>query len=328
MTEYLFHFILIIYSIFFYKYRINISNILGLMDVPDNSRKSHINPISSAGGLIIFPYILLSLIYLYFLSYVKLKLLLIWIFLCSSFFIMGIIDDKIHLNAKSKTFILLFILFIVLPLDKSLIISVLNFEDIDYPILLNQGSLFFTIFCIYFFYNSLNFSDGLNGVSLTLSLYFFITIILAKNELNIFYYSSVISIILILIPNLFNKIFIGNSGISFLSTILFLLFIESYNNFYFKFDEIILIVFLPTIDTARITIERILNGNSPFSSDKNHFHHLLTKIFKKEYVFLPYITFAILPYLAMKNNIPSYICVMLFSFLYFLILFFLKQRNV
>ena len=328
MKEYLFHSILIIYSIFFYKYRNKISDIFGLMDVPDNARKSHINPISCAGGLIIFPYIFLSLIYLYFLSYIKLKILLIWIFLCSSFFIMGFIDDKIHLNAKSKTFILLFILFIVLPLEKSLIITVLNFEDINYPILLNQGSIFFTIFCIYFFYNSLNFSDGLNGVGLSLSLYFFITIIIANNELNILYYSSLISIVLILIPNLFNKIFIGNSGISFLSTILFLLFIQSYNSYYFKFDEIMLIVFLPAIDTARITIERILNGNSPFSSDKNHFHHLLTKIFKKEYVFLPYIIFAMLPYLAMKNNLPSYICLILFSIFYFLILFLLKKRNV
>ena len=116
-----------------------------------------------------------------------------------SFFITGIIDDKIHLNAKSKTFILLFVLFIFLPLDNGLMVNVLNFKDINYVIVLNQGALFFTIFCVYLFYNSLNFSDGLNGISLTLCLYFVIVIILTQNELNVFHYSILISIFITLI---------------------------------------------------------------------------------------------------------------------------------
>ncbi len=297
------------------------------MDFPDNIRKSHISPVSSAGGLILFPYILSSLIYLNFLSFIKLKILFIWIFLYFSFFITGIIDDKIHLNAKSKTFALLFVLFIVIPLDGSLLVSILDFKDIKNVIVLNQGSLFFTIFCIYFFYNALNFSDGLNGISLTLSLYFIFVIVVAQNDLNIFYYSIIISLILTLIPNLFGKIFIGNSGVSFLSCVLFLLFIDTYNKNYIFFDEIILIVFLPTVDAARVTIERIMNGDSPFKSDKNHFHHLLSKIIKKEYVFLPYLIFAILPYAITKINVSTYFSLIIFSILYLLTLFILKRKN-
>jgi len=297
------------------------------MDFPDNLRKSHISPISSAGGLIIFPYIFSSLIYLNFLSFIKLKILLIWLFLYLSFFITGIIDDKIHLNAKSKTFVLLFILFIVIPLDASLVVSVLDFKDIKNVIVLNQGSLFFTIFCIYFFYNALNFSDGLNGISLTLSLYFIFVIVIAQDDLNIFYYSIIISLILTLIPNLLGKIFIGNSGVSFLSCVIFLLFIDTYNKNYIFFDEIILIVFLPAVDAARVTIERIINGDSPFKSDKNHFHHLLSKILKKEYVFLPYLIFAVLPYMITKINVSTYFSLIIFSILYLLTLFILKRKN-
>ena len=291
------------------------------MDFPDNIRKSHSNPVSSAGGLIIFPYITCALIYLSFLSFIKLKILIIWIFLYISFFSTGIIDDKIHLNAKTKTFILLFILFIILPLDKSLVINVLHFKDI-------QGALFFTIFCIYLFYNSLNFSDGLNGVSLSLCLYFAITIIIIQNEFNVFHYAVLISLFITLIPNLFGKIFIGNSGVSFLACTLFLLFIDSYNSNLLLFDEIMLIVFLPTVDAGRVTVERIMNGVSAFKSDKNHFHHLLIKIFKKEHVFLPYLIFAMLPYLVTKINITTYASIIIFSILYFLTLFFLKRKNV
>ena len=327
MKEYLFHFIFIIYSFLIYKYRNKISTALGLMDMPNNTRKSHFSPTSLVGGLIIFPYILSALIYLNFLSFIKLKILLILIFLYVAFFLTGLIDDKIHLNAKAKTFVLLFILFIILPLEKNLLVSVLNFKDINWLILLNQGSVFFTIFCIYFFYNSLNFSDGLNGISITLCLYFVFVITLARNELNVFYLSIVISLVLILIPNLFSKIFTGNSGVSFLSIVISLIFIDTYNKNYIFFDEIILIVFLPTIDAIRITIERILNNQSPFSSDKNHFHHLLTKIFEKKYVFLPYLIFAMLPYLATKINLTTYISLIIFSTLYFLILIFLKRKN-
>ena len=328
MKEYLFHFFFIFYSILIYRYRDKISTKLNLMDFPDNLRKSHLAPVASAGGLIIFPYISCSLVYLSFLSFIKIKILLIWIFLYLSFFITGIIDDKIHLNAKSKTFILLFILFITLPLEKSLLVDILIFKDIEYVVVLNQGTLFFTIFCIYLFYNSLNFADGLNGISLTLCLYFAIAIILAQNELNVFNYAILISIIITLIPNLFGKIFIGNSGVSFLACVLFLLFLDSYNNNFLLFDEIMLIVFLPTVDAGRVTIERIVNGESPFKSDKNHFHHLLVKLLKKEYVFLPYLIFAMLPYLASKIHIPTYISVIIFSTLYFLILIFLKRKNV
>jgi len=328
MKEYLFHFFFIIYSILIYRYRDKISTKLKLMDFPDNARKSHSSSVASAGGLIIFPYVTCALIYLSFLSFIKLKILFIWIFLYLIFFLTGIIDDTIHLKAKSKTFILLLILFITLPLDNSLVVSILDFKDIKYVIVLNQGALLFTIFCIYLFYNSLNFSDGLNGISLTVCLYFVIVIILAQNELNVFHYSILISLIITLIPNLFGKIFIGNSGVSFLACVFFLLFLDCYNKNLILFDELILIVFLPTVDAGRVTVERIMNGDSPFKSDKNHFHHLLIKIFKKEYIFLPYLIFATLPYLASKINIPTYFSLLIFSTLYFLCLIYLKRRNV
>ena len=328
MKEYLFHIFFIIYSLLIYKYRNKISTAFGLLDVPDNIRKSHFSPVPATGGFIIFPYIFCSLIYLNVISYIKLKILLILAFLYTIFFLTGIVDDKIYLSAKSKTFILLFVLFIIIPLDKSLLVTFLSFKDVNWLILLNNGSLFFTIFCIYFFYNALNFADGLNGISITLSLYFVTAVILAGNEFNVFYVSILLSLLFTLIPNLFGKIFIGNSGVSFLSILISIIFIDAYNQQLIYFDEIILIVFLPTLDAIRITVERILNGSSPFNSDKNHFHHLLLKIIEKKYVFLPYLLFAIMPYVISKFLLPTYITFIIFSIFYFIFLIFLKKRNV
>tara|TARA_B100001250_G_scaffold205480_1_gene176404 strand:+ start:1982 stop:2968 length:987 start_codon:yes stop_codon:yes gene_type:complete len=327
MNEFFFHLLFIIYLILFYKYRNKIGSYFKLIDFPDNMRKSHSLPIPSVGGLIIFPYIILSVVYIYILSIISFKILLLWIFLLSSFFFIGLIDDRINLNAKTKTFILIFILFITLPLDESFVIKNLVFKDIDLAIVLNEASLFFTIFCIYFFYNSLNFSDGYNGISISISLYFLIVIFLSKNEFNFLYYSIILSLILILIPNIFSKIFIGNSGVSFLSIFLSILTIDFYNNGYIYFDEIILIFFLPAIDAARITIERIINGRSPFESDKNHFHHLLSKITKEKYIFIFYLIFTMLPFLVANLGVSSYLSLSLFIFLYFFVLFFLKKKN-
>ena len=77
---------------------------------------------------------------------------------------------------------------------------------------------------------------------------------------------------------------------------LFLLFIDSYNKNLILFDEIVLIVFLPTVDAGRITIERIINGESPFKSDRNHFHHyILNFVSNKKYVIWIYFFYVISP---------------------------------
>ena len=136
----------------------------------------------------------------------------------------------------------------------------------------------------------------------------------------------ILSLIYLLIPNILGKIFIGNSGVSFISIVLYLLAIDTYNKGNIFFDEIILIVLLPTLDTARITIERIIQGKSPLSSDKNHFHHLLNKLFNKKYIFIPYIFIAISPYLISKYLFNTYLSLILFLFFYFTLLIILKKK--
>lgn len=327
MKEYLFHSIFILYSILIYTYRFKISKFLNLLDYPDSQRKSHYKATPAIGGLIILPYLFFSLFALYLETELKIKLLFIWSFLLFSFFITGLIDDRINLNAKNKTFILLFVLFTILPLDSSLLINSLVFKDVKYVILLNQGSLFFTIFCVYFYYNSLNFSDGLNGISITSCIYVLSIIIFLKGSINLLDISLIIGLITILIPNLFGRIFLGNSGVSLLSCLVFIYTINFYNEGIIFFDEIILLFFLPTIDTVRITIERILKGNSPFLSDRNHLHHLMTKIIDKKFVVIPYIVLSISPYLIFKLGLHSYFSFIIFVILYSIVLTFLKLKD-
>ena len=53
---------------------------------------------------------------------------------------------------------------------------------------------------------------------------------------------------------------------------------------------------IPAIDALRVTIERILKNKSPLLPDRNHFHHLLEKKIKQNFVFIPYILFTVFPF--------------------------------
>ena len=67
-----------------------------------------------------------------------------------------------------------------------------------------------------------------------------------------------------------NKLFLGNSGVNFISIFISLLIIKSYNtqNINLYCDEIFLLFYIPGLDAARVTITRALNKTSPFSPDK------------------------------------------------------------
>ena len=326
--DYIFHIIFIFVSLFLLLLKEKIANSLKIMDKPNNIRKVHSKTIPSIGGFIILPYLISAMIYENYLSLISLKQLLLWLFLLTFFFIIGFVDDRRYLGAKIKTFFLLICLFIILPLDSSLSINTLVFKDIGHIIVLNEASLFFSVFCVFFLYNALNFSDGLNGISISLSIYWITSIIIIVGINNPLYVAITISLFFILLPNLLNKIFIGNSGVNLLSILFSLIFINLFNRNYILFDQIILLVFLPSIDLVRIVIERLLNNKSPAEADQNHFHHLLLKITTAKFAFIPYLAFAIIPYLLNVIFFKSYIALIISIIAYFVVLFYLKRQNV
>jgi len=326
-NEYIFHILFISLSLILIKFRNQIASYMKIMDYPNSFRKLHLDPTSSAGGLILFPYIVFSLIYLNYLSELSIKHLIMSLFLIVYFGAVGLIDDRKSLNAKIKTFFLLVVLLIVIPLDNNYLINSLIFKDLNHIITLNQGSLFFTVFCIFFLYNALNFADGANGIALGLCLFWISSIILISNTVSVFYVSVAISILLVFVPNLLNKIFIGNSGANLLAIVFSIIFTNLYNHNYIYFDQIILLVFLPSIDLIRVVIERLAKNNSPLNADQSHFHHLLCKIINSRLVFIPYLTLATTPYILSFFYLKSYIALIVGLVAYFVILFFLKNKN-
>lgn len=322
-----YHIYLIILTLLLINFRFVISKKLQILDKPDNFRKLHKKPIPAIGGLIIFINLFISLFFFAFYEETKIKIISIWVFLLTFFFFLGLIDDRVQLKPLVKTFLVLSILLVLLPLDESLKFNNLVFQDIKFVIALKQSALFFTILSIFLLFNAINFSDGLNGITISQGI-FWTLILININGYNVYLISLLICLIIIFFFNISGKLFLGNSGASILSIILSIYFLKNYNESLIKFDEIILVYFLIVIDAIRIIIERIIDNKSPFSGDNNHLHHLLTKFFKKEIIFIPYFFLASLPYLNYKLfEFKTYNIFTISILLYFVLLFFLKKNK-
>lgn len=312
-------------SLFIIESLKNKQNFIVVLDYPNDIRKIHTKPIPLLGGIILFLNLLFFFTYKLF-NQIDLKIFLVLYLLNFSFFLIGFIDDKKSISPIKKTLLIFSLLFIILPLEQNLIVKNLIFKDIEINILLNEGGIFFTIFCIYFFFNFLNFSDGLNGISLGISLYWTLVLLF----LNILYFDFIISlifcIIILLIYNLRNQLFLGNSGSSLLSIIFSSLFILQYNQQNIILcDEIFLLVFLQSIDSGRVSLERILKGVSPFKADNIHFHHLLLKKFNNIISLIIYLILSIIPFALSFFGLKTYYAFLISLIIYILSTLILKK---
>lgn len=271
---------LILFNFIIFKNFTFISKKINFFDKPDFNRKLHHEQIANIGGIIIFTNISI------FIIYCTVKELNNYSFLTdiypylSIFFIIGLIDDKINLNANLKLF-LFFILIILLILgNDDYLIKSLQFtffvEEINFKFL----SYIFTVICFLSFINSVNMFDGINLQS-SFYISFLSFIFISKNYLSEFFIIILISLFFFSLLNYKNKCFLGNNGTYFLSFLISCIFISSYNSHNLLHpEEIFLIMLLPGLELIRLTISRILKRKHPFSADKNHIHHLLLTKYK------------------------------------------------
>ena len=284
-------------------YRIN--------DFPDSNRKFHKKPTPLLGGLIIYiNFFLFFLIGLFDVSVISNFLFTntseycFFFLIASSFFLLGAIDDKYHINANLKLILMGLLVFAAIFFDNKLIIQELRFSFYSESLSLKKFSLFFSIICFLLFINSLNMLDGINGQVGTYSIVLFVILLLnLKYTLLIFVF--ILSITFFLYLNFKNKSFLGDSGTLFLGYVISYLFIKSYNaNLINYSEEIFLIMSIAGYELLRLAISRIFKNKHPFSPDRNHIHHIFIKkisFIKTFYLIQLLLLFPYLLFLFTKN---------------------------
>jgi len=253
-----------------------------LLDAP-NHRASHSVPTPTLGGIGIF--------------IASFSAILIWskaplfseitIFLGAIlvFFVVGLRDDLTDLRASLKFFIQLFLSFLI-AYSGIRIQSLHGLFGIYELHVVAQYVL--TTIVIAGVTNAINLLDGINGLAGGISfinlMVFAFLFFKYKNQVYVVAAISLAGGVLGFLRYNFNKakIFMGDTGSLLLGFSLAVFGIKFLQIGADSSAQSLLIVVglmtLPVFDTVRVFALRIVKGNSPFTADKTHVHHLLLKL--------------------------------------------------
>ena len=197
-------------------------------------------------------------------------------------FILGLLSDLNILTSPKKRFFLQSIIILIFSITSELQVTPTKINFFDNIIQNNVLGYIFTTFCLMILVNGSNFIDGLNG--LLLGYFLLILFFLFKLDLIIFldltnekYINFILVIFLLLILNLLNKLFLGDSGAYSLSLLIGFILIKIYNSSetispYF----IIMLLWYPCFENLFSIIRKTYyRKKNPLEPDTEHFHQKL-----------------------------------------------------
>jgi UDP-GlcNAc:undecaprenyl-phosphate/decaprenyl-phosphate GlcNAc-1-phosphate transferase len=192
--------------------------------------------------------------------------------------VLGVLDDMFDLRARWQFLgqLVLAAVAIASGITVAKIGNPFGTDDILFPALLGAG---FTVVWIVGMINSLNFIDGLDGLSSGIALIAALT--LGVLSLTVQVNQPLVAVLcFVLAGGLLGflrwnfhpaVIFQGSAGVMFLGYSLALLSILGSA----KVVVALLVLAVPIVDTFWVIVRRLRAGRSPFSPDRSHIHHLL-----------------------------------------------------
>ncbi len=255
---------------------------VGAVDVPKDARRMHKVPIPRLGGLAIFIGFMVSVLIL---GNVRGNGQMQSILLGSVIIVvLGVVDDIMALPAMLK-FVVQIAAALIPALNGVVIQAFSNpniFSDSLYWVL-GPLSVPFTVLWIVGITNAVNLIDGLdglaNGVSAISATTMLVIALLASEGEVALIMAALVGACVGFMPYNLNpaKMFMGDTGATFLGYILATMSIQGLFKFYavISFAVPFLILGLPIFDTAFAFIRRIAHGQSPMHADRGHIHHRL-----------------------------------------------------
>ncbi|WP_300637150.1 MraY family glycosyltransferase [uncultured Oscillibacter sp.] len=255
---------------------------VGAVDVPKDARRMHKIPIPRLGGLAIFIGFMVSVLVL---GNVRGNGQMQSILLGSVIIVvLGVVDDIMALPAMLK-FVVQIAAALIPALNGVVIQAFSNpniFSDSLYWVL-GPLSVPFTVLWIVAITNAVNLIDGLdglaNGVSAISATTMLVIALLASEAEVAVVMAALVGACVGFMPYNLNpaKMFMGDTGATFLGYILATMSIQGLFKFYavISFAVPFLILGLPIFDTAFAFIRRIAHGQSPMHADRGHIHHRL-----------------------------------------------------
>lgn len=255
---------------------------VGAVDVPKDGRRMHKVPIPRLGGLAIFiGFMVAILLFADVMGDRQLRGILLGAVIIV---VLGVVDDITPLPAKLKFVVQ--IVAALIPVLHGVVIHVVSNPNLlsANPYWDMKGlSIPVTVLWIVGITNAVNLIDGLdglaNGVSaISATTMLAIAMLVSENQVAIVM-AALVGACVGFMPYNMNpaKMFMGDTGATFLGYILATMSIQGLFKFYavISFAVPFLILGLPIFDTAFAMIRRIAHGQSPMQADRGHIHHRL-----------------------------------------------------
>ena len=274
---------------------------VGAVDVPKDNRRMHNHPIPRMGGLAIFLGFLLSTLIFVPLSNAMQGMLLGSVIIV----ILGIFDDIYALPALPKLVVqIAAALAAVLHGNVIQVISNPNiFSDNPYWVL-GAWAVPVSVIWIVAITNAVNLIDGLDGLAVGVatisSLTMLVIAMLVSDSLVALMMAALAGSCIGFLPYNPNpaKIFMGDTGSTFLGFVLATVSIQGLFKFYtiISFAVPFLMLGLPLFDTCFAILRRLSKGQNPMAPDRSHVHHRLIDMgfSQKQAVAILYVISAIL----------------------------------
>jgi len=266
---------------------IRVARLKGLVDYPDDDRKIHKRLIPTIGGVIIFAGTLIAYLLWYpfyevgDFKYIAAAMMIL--------FFIGVKDDLVGTAPVKKLaghIAVAFILVIIAGIKITNMYGIFGINEIP-----DWASILLSLFTYTVVVNAFNLIDGVDGLAAgvgfisctSFGLWFFFV---GSIDNAILAFSLAGALLGFLIFNFEPaRVFMGDSGsltIGLIISVLSIKLIEyptedipSSMVYISKPVFAMAVLAYPLIDTLRVFVVRTLQGNSPFSADRNHLHHKL-----------------------------------------------------
>ena len=277
-----------------------IGETLGLIDRPDGRRKLHARATPLVGGLAIaLPVAGAALWQAATTEFWPLQATLGLVVL--AFMLLGMADDRHHISPAWRLALALAICIAAMTAVPGLRVDYLRFSFVYRVFLLDAWSTFFTLLCLIGLVNALNMADGKNGLLSGLGLFWTAMLaIKAPAHVQPLLLALGAALAVVFAFNVAGRVFLGDSGSYALGALFGFLAIHVHDARadWLPSDRVALWFFVPVIDCLRLMATRIVLGKSPFSSDRNHLHHILDDAMPWKFGLALYLGLSIAPALA------------------------------
>lgn len=259
-----------------------IGRYIGVVDEPDGDRRFHAQATPLMGG----PAIVVPALGASFVSYAQLPFpptMLFALAAALAAFIVGLLDDRHELSAVLRVGLLTATITAVLVIDPLFVLHTFAFKIFGLMLSVTIPSLLaapFVVLMMLGFVNAANMADGMNGQLLGSVMVWSAFIVHYMGfEAALPFVFLICSTLVAFTFNLRGRLFTGSSGAYAASLLVGFGAIAAYRLGRGSMAAQVPVYWfwLPVMDCVRLMVARTMEGRSPFSADRNHFHHMLLK---------------------------------------------------